>query len=72
MTAVFESRTGGTMILVRREAVPGLMGEKSSMALSAESRHLLDSAGLTPCDRLRLAVRELPDRVLVIEIQKIR
>jgi len=72
VTGVFESRHGETMILVKHDAVPGLMQEMSSMAFFAESRELLDRAALHPGDRIRFTVRQLPDKLLVVEIQKLR
>jgi hypothetical protein len=72
VTGVFESRAGETMILVRHDAVPGLMEEMSSMAFFVESRELLDRAALAPGDRVRFTIRQEPDRLLVVEIRKIR
>lgn len=72
MTGVFEDRGGETMILVRHDAVPGLMEEMSAMALFAESKELLDRAALRRGDRVRFTVRPLPDKLLVIEIRKLR
>lgn len=60
------------MILVRHEAVPGLMDEMSSMAFFVESKELLDRADLKPGDRVRFTIRQVPDRLLVVEIQKIQ
>lgn len=72
VTGVFESRAGETMILLRHDAVPGLMEEMSSMAFFVESRELLDRAALAPGDRVRFTIRQEPDRLLVVEIRKIR
>ncbi len=72
VTGVFESRWGEIMILVKHDAVPGLMPEMSSMAFLAESRKLLDQAALRPGDRVRLTIRQLPDKLLVVEIRKLR
>jgi len=44
----------------------------SSMAFFAESRDLLDRAALRPGDRIRFTVRQLPDKLLVVENQKLR
>jgi Cu/Ag efflux protein CusF len=60
------------MILVRHDSVPGLMREMRSMAFFAESKELLDRAGLQPGDRVRFTVRQLPDKLLVVEIRKLR
>jgi hypothetical protein len=48
------------------------MDEMSKMAFYAESKDLLDRAGLSRGDRVRLTVRQLPDRYLVVEIKKIQ
>ncbi len=75
VTGVFESRSGDAMILVRHDTVPGLMEEMPFMALSAESKELLDRADLRPGDRVRLTVRQgsdRPDKLLIVDIQKIR
>jgi len=72
VTGVFESRAGETMILLRHDAVPGLMEEMSSMAFFVESRELLDRAALASGDRVRFTIRQEPDRLLVVEIRKIR
>ena len=73
VTGVFESRGGETMMLVKHEAVPGLMPEMRSMVFTAESRELLDRAALHPGDRVRLTVRQkAPDDLVVLEIRKLR
>jgi putative alpha-1,2-mannosidase len=72
VSGVFETRAGDTLILVKHDAVPGLMQEMGSMALFAESREMLDRAELRPGERVRLTVRQLPDRLLIVEIQKVR
>ncbi|HEX9749501.1 MAG TPA: hypothetical protein VGB86_13955 [Methylomirabilota bacterium] len=48
------------------------MDEMESMALFAESAALLDGADLHRGDRVRLTVRQEPDRLVAVEIQKIR
>lgn len=60
------------MLLVRHDKVPGFMDEMESMALFAESPGLLDGAGLHRGDRVRVTVRQEPDRLVAVEIQKIR
>jgi hypothetical protein len=75
VTGIFQSRAGDTLILVRHDAVTGLMDEMTSMALFSESRELIDAADLHPGDRVRLTVREAPaerDKLAVVEIVKIR
>ena len=44
----------------------------SKMAFYAETKDMLDLAGLSRGDRVRLTVRQLPDRYLVVEIKKIQ
>jgi len=60
------------MILVRHEAVPGLMDDMESMLFFAESKATLDGAGLKPGDRVRFTVRKTPGKLLVVEIHKIQ
>ena len=72
VTGVFENRWGDTMILVRHDRVPGLMDEMTSMAFFAESKELLDRAAIHPGDRVRFTIRQLPDKLLIVEIQKIQ
>ena len=71
MAGTFQARAGDTMILVEHEAVTGLMNEMTSMAVVAESRDVLDQADLRRGDRVRLTVRQLPDKLLLVEIRKI-
>jgi hypothetical protein len=71
VTGVFEARWGDTMMLVRHEAVPGLMEEMPSMSLVTESKALLDRAGLAPGDRVRLTIRQTPEALLVVEIARL-
>jgi len=72
VTGVFEGRGSDTLILVSHDAAPGVMDEMSGMAFYAETKEMLDGAGLRRGDRVRLTVRELPDRYLVVEIRKIQ
>ena len=72
VTGIYEARTGDTLMLVNHDAAPGLMDEMSKMAFYAETKDLLDRAGLSRGDRVRLTVRQLPDRYLVVEIKKIQ
>ena len=72
VTGVFETRAGDSMILVKHDAVPGLMPEMRSMVFVAESKELVDKAALHAGDRVRLTVRQMPDHLLVIEIRKLR
>ena len=72
VTGVFQSRAGDTLIIVTHDAVPGLMEEMGFMAFFVESKAMLDEARLESGDRIRLTVRQVPDRLLVVEIRKIR
>ena len=72
VTGVFEGRGGDTLILVTHDAAPGVMDEMSRMAFYAETKEMLDGAGLRRGDRIRLTVRQLPGRYLVVEIRKIQ
>jgi hypothetical protein len=72
VTGVFEARANDTLMLVNHDAAPGLMDEMNKMAFYAETKDLLDRAGLARGDRVRLTVRQLPDRFLVVEIRKIQ
>jgi hypothetical protein len=72
VTGVFQRRASDTLFLVQHDPVPGLMEEMSSMACFAESPRLLDRAQLAPGDRIRLTVRQTPDRLVAVEIQKVR
>jgi hypothetical protein len=72
VTGVFEGRGSDTLLLVSHDAAPGVMDEMSKMAFYAETKEMLDVAGLRRGDRVRLTVRRLPDRYLVAEIRKIQ
>jgi hypothetical protein len=72
VTGVFEGRGSDTLILVSHDAAPGVMDEMSKMAFYAETKEMLDGAGLRRGDRVRLTVRQLSDRYLVVEIRKIQ
>lgn len=72
VTGVFEGRGGDTLMLVSHDAALGVMDEMSRMAFYAETKDMLDGAGLRRGDRVRLTVRRQPDRYLVVEIRKIQ
>jgi hypothetical protein len=72
MTGVFQQRAGETLIVVSHEGVPGLMGEMADMVLEAQSKALLDEAGLAPGVRARFTVRREGERLVVVEIQVVR
>jgi hypothetical protein len=72
VTGVFEGRSGDTLMLVKHDVVPGFMDEMQSMAIFAESPALLDAAAVGRGDRVRLTVRQEKDRLVAVEILKIR
>jgi hypothetical protein len=59
-------------MLVKHDVVPGFMDEMQSMAIFAESPALLDAAAVGRGDRVRLTVRQEKDRLVAVEILKIR
>lgn len=69
-TGIYEGRSGETMILVKHDAVSGLMEEMNAMAFSVESSALLDRAALRPGDHIRFTIHQRPDKLVVVEIQK--
>jgi hypothetical protein len=72
VTGIFEARSGETLMLVKHDVVPGFMDEMPSMAIFAESPALLDAARVVRGDRVRLTVRQEKDRLVAVEILKIR
>jgi len=72
VTGVFEARGPDALMLVKHDAVPGFMDEMQSMALYAETPGLLDAADLRRGDRVRITVRQERDRLVAVQIQKIR
>jgi len=71
-SGVYETRFNDVMIVVKHERLPGLMDEMDSMVFQAESKDLLDRAKLLPGDRVRLTIRPTGDRLLLVDIQKIK
>lgn len=64
-------RPSADMLLVRHEAVSGLgMSAMELMAVSA-SPALLDPAAPKPGDRVKLAVRQQNDQLVLIRIEKL-
>jgi hypothetical protein len=59
-------------MLVKHDVVPGLMDEMQSMAIFADSPERLDGAGLSRGDLVRLTVRPEKERLVAIEILKVR
>jgi hypothetical protein len=72
VTGIFEARGPDALMLVKHDAVPGFMDEMQSMALYAETPALLDAADLRRGDRVRLTVRQERDRLIAVEIQRMR
>ncbi|MBI3636339.1 MAG: copper-binding protein [Candidatus Rokubacteria bacterium] len=64
------ARPSGGLLLVRHEEVRGLgMRAMEMMAVTADPA-LLDGAGITPGDRVRLAVRPRGDEIVLLRIEK--
>ena len=64
-------RATGNLLLVRHDPVPGLgMGAMDLMAVSADPA-TLDAAALAPGDRVRLAVRQRGDELVLLRVQKL-
>ena len=72
MTGVFAARAGEQMILVRHEAVAGLMDDMESMLFFTDSREMIDRAGLVPGDRVWFTVRKTPDKLLIVDLRKVQ
>jgi len=73
LTAVFQSRLGETALVVSHEAVAALsMGSMELMAFDVESKALLDGVAISAGDRVRLTIRQTPDRLLVVKIDKLQ
>ena len=71
MRGTIVARSAPDMILVRHEPVSALgMGAMELMAVSA-SPALLDPVGPKPGDRVRLAVRQQNDQLVLIRIEKL-
>ena len=65
------ARPASDMLLVRHEPVSALgMGAMELMAVSA-SPALLDPVGPRPGDRVKLAVRQRDDQLILIRIEKL-
>lgn len=71
-TGVFKERWGQTMILVQHDPVPGLMETMEFMSFFVESKEMLDRADLKPGDRVRFVIKQVPDKLLVVKIEKVR
>jgi Cu/Ag efflux protein CusF len=72
VTGVYKDRWGATMILVQHDPVPGLMETMEFMSFFVESKELLDNANLQKGDRIRFVIRQIPDRLLITKIEKVR
>jgi len=65
------ARAASNLLLVRHDPVPGLgMGAMELMAIFVDPAQL-DSAALMPGDRVRLAVRQKGDVLVLIRVQKL-
>ena len=68
---VLVARPAPDLIVVRHEPIAGLgMGAMELMAVSAEPA-LLDPLAPKPGDRLRLAVRQRDDRLVLLRIERL-
>jgi len=64
------ARPSADLLLVRHEAIAALgMKAMELMAVFGEPAQL-DAAGVRPGDRVRLAVRQRDDRLVLVRIQK--
>ena len=64
------ARPSADLLLVRHEAIAALgMKAMELMAVFGEPAQL-DAAAVRPGDRVRLAVRQLNDRLVLVRIQK--
>ena len=71
-SGVYETRLTDVMVIVKHEKMPGLMDEMQSMVFMAESKDVLDRAKLSTGDRVRLTIRPTAERLLLVDIQKIK
>jgi len=68
---IIVARPASDMLLVRHDAVAGLgMNAMDLMAISARPE-LLDPVGPRPGDRVKLAVRQQGDKLVLIRIEKL-
>ena len=71
-TGIFKDRWGETMILIQHGPVPGLMDTMEFMSFFVESKELLDNAKLSKGDRVRFVIKQIPDKLLIVKIEKIQ
>ena len=65
------ARAAANLLLVRHEPVPGLgMNAMEVMAIFADPPQL-DAAALAPGDRVRLAVRQKGDDLVLLRVAKV-
>ncbi len=57
------------VIIIYHDRVPGLMDEAMSMPFIADSMRLFD--GLRPGDRIAFGLKETPEALLVVSIQRL-
>lgn len=72
VTGVYKERWGETMILVQHGPVPGLMETMDFMSFFVESKELLDNAKLQKGDRVRFVIKQIPDKLLIVKLEKIQ
>jgi len=71
VSGIFQARIGDTSILVEHDALPGLMDEMGAMALSVDSKDVLDRARLTRGDHLRLTLRAAGGGWRIVDLEKL-
>lgn len=72
VNGVFKERWGETMILVQHGPVPGVMDTMDFMSFFVESKELLDNAKLEKGDRVRFVIKQIPDKLLIVKIEKLQ
>ena len=71
MRGTVVARPASNLLLVRHEPVAALgMGAMELMAIFSEPARL-DAAALTPGDRVRLAVRQQGDDIVLLRVEKL-
>lgn len=65
------ARPAADMLLVRHEAVAALGMEAMELMAVFADPALLDASGARPGDRVRLAVRQADDRLLLVRIERL-
>jgi hypothetical protein len=66
------ARPAANLLLVRHDAIPALgMREMELMAIFGDPA-VIDRAGVTPTDRVRMAVRSQGDQLTLVWIERLR